>query len=320
MLDFSGGTGMSESISAQINRELVDSAVCKLFAENLPVGRKNVLCIAYGVGIFVEGIIRWCRRHQIAIPNIRGIELDREYVVSCKKKFSSFDGIHITASRLYISQDVCSTYDYMLTNFYNVSSLNSTLIGYNRDFLNSLEVLLYDGTMVAIVPTGLLYFPAYSRIRFSISWVGLWEIDVVDDTPLFRKHGPVAVIKAGMKTFSDESEKLVTITVGDVIQKIPRSSLEGASPWIQEKEEKEDKGPVTKHKKPIVKREKLAPIEVSKKMNKHTLSDVCYDIRWGPSTGADNVFVLKSDNISPELRPFAFNSVSSDDGFRGLLE
>ena len=64
---------------------LVDLMVEKLFKHGSPRIGSTVLVPGCGKGTFIEGITRWCQKHNSPVPQIVGIEIDTDRAAIAKK-------------------------------------------------------------------------------------------------------------------------------------------------------------------------------------------------------------------------------------------
>jgi len=76
-------------------RETVDVMVELLFRGHPPRPDDTVLDPGCGTGEFIDGIIRWCERQQLAFPRITGIESDSRHLPVLRAKYERLQAIHI---------------------------------------------------------------------------------------------------------------------------------------------------------------------------------------------------------------------------------
>src|SRR5712691_299428 len=74
---------------------VVDLMVAKLFYQKPPHRKDTVLDPGCGRGAFIDGIIRWCRKHNTSLPRIVGIESDPRFIEHTREKFSSVSSVRI---------------------------------------------------------------------------------------------------------------------------------------------------------------------------------------------------------------------------------
>jgi predicted RNA methylase len=60
--------------------ETADAMVELLFRERLPGPYDRVPGTGCGTGAFIEGIIRWCAKHDLAVPRVTGVESDPRHM------------------------------------------------------------------------------------------------------------------------------------------------------------------------------------------------------------------------------------------------
>src|SRR5207249_3037478 len=63
----------------------VDAMVKRLFDGRPPEKSSRLLDPGCGHGVFIEGVLRWCRRNKAPRPSIIGIELDPEKLRQARK-------------------------------------------------------------------------------------------------------------------------------------------------------------------------------------------------------------------------------------------
>src|SRR5882724_11871669 len=60
---------------------VIDAMLAKLFSGGPPPPNSSVLDPGCGTGAFIEGLMRWSRRHKTPLPNVVGIESDPRHLV-----------------------------------------------------------------------------------------------------------------------------------------------------------------------------------------------------------------------------------------------
>jgi len=86
----------------------------KLFKNRHPKVKDSVLDTGCGPGDFIDGIISWCNKNNLQLPNIIGVELDTNHVSKAKKKFQNYPEITIQHRDYLIQND--EKYDYIIGN------------------------------------------------------------------------------------------------------------------------------------------------------------------------------------------------------------
>ena len=109
---------MSEKESAkgyfQTPITIIDHMVEKLFENKKPNATDSVLDAGCGPGDFIEGVIRWCEKHNSPLPKILGVELDPGYASIAKQKFQKTQEITIEQRDYLISRN--EKYDFIISN------------------------------------------------------------------------------------------------------------------------------------------------------------------------------------------------------------
>src|SRR3989442_12385210 len=87
--------------------------VSKLFKTD-PSVDSTILDPGCGKGAFVDGVIRWCEKHEAKIPRIVGIESDPEHFDSARKRFAKNHSISIRNEDFLVPNG--ETYDFVVGN------------------------------------------------------------------------------------------------------------------------------------------------------------------------------------------------------------
>src|SRR6266403_2933311 len=93
---------------------IVDLMVAKLFLKRPPQRKDRLLDPGCGRGAFIDGIIRWCRKHDTPLPRIVGIESDPKFIEQTKERFSSLSSVKIQEQDFLAS--LACKYDYIIGN------------------------------------------------------------------------------------------------------------------------------------------------------------------------------------------------------------
>lgn len=71
----------------------VDAMIERLFQKRPARKGSRLLDPGCGHGVFIEGVLRWCRRHNAPRPEIVGIELDPEKICEARKRLRGEPGV-----------------------------------------------------------------------------------------------------------------------------------------------------------------------------------------------------------------------------------
>jgi len=74
---------------------VVDAMVAKLLSNSAPPEGSLILDPGCGSGAFVQGLVRWSRRHRVAVPRIVGIESDPKHIPEAIRAAEGLSSISI---------------------------------------------------------------------------------------------------------------------------------------------------------------------------------------------------------------------------------
>jgi len=277
-------------------RKIVDLMVGKLFEKRHPTVRDSVLDTGCGPGDFIDGIIRWCNKKNLQLPNIVGVELDTNHVSKAEKKFQKFPEITIQYRDYLIFND--EKYDYIIGNppYVPITQLSEeekklykpiyqTAKGrfdlYLLFFEKSVKSLKKNGRLVYITPEKYTYVKTAKPLRKILTEKRIKEIEFIEESAF-----------KGLTTYP-------TITV-----------VENSSP--ADKVHITYRDGKTRHISLPSNGESWLPTLNGKKNSKsgHTFKDICERISCGVATGADRIFVKKNTLLKPGLERFAYPTIS----------
>ncbi len=275
---------------------IVDLMVAKLFRQQSPEPRSEILDAGCGTGAFIEGIIRWCERHQRVIPKITGIESDPRRASDSKRKFANQPSVKILPRDFLAPHE--AAYDYVVGNppYIPITGLSENEKSkYRRRyatakdrfdlyllfFEQALRCLRPNGRLVFITPEKFLYVKTAVPLRRMLAETRIEEIHLVSEgtfgslvtyptiTTVVNVSGPSPT----RVIFRDGRTRMVSLQ-------------NNSSSWM-----------------PILN-------GASHKEAPHTLADICLRISCGVATGADAVYVTKATDLNPNLKPFAYPTIA----------
>jgi tRNA1(Val) A37 N6-methylase TrmN6 len=275
--------------------ETVDTMVELLFRGRSPKVDDDVLDPGCGTGEFIDGIIRWCHRRQLALPRITGVESDSRHLTGLRTKYDQLRAIRIEHADFLA--DGPTTYDYIVGNppYVPITGLSETEKGRYRArytaargrfdlyllfFEEALRRLATNGRLVFITPEKYLYVETAGPLRELLAHSHVEEIRLVQE---------------------DTFGQLVTYPTITVVG--------NASPG-KTQVMRRDGTTVTVNLPPT--RDSWLPLfeGVSSKRAPVTLGDLCLRLSCGVATGADSVFVQPADDLDQALRPFAHPTIA----------
>lgn len=281
---------------------LVDHMVKKLFIHRTPRPEDRVLDPGCGLGAFIDGILRWCNKKGVKPPKIVGIEIDKNMVEICKKKYRNLPNVEIVHGD-FLLEDL-GYFDYIIGNPPYISierlplnlkekyrKLYKTAAGrldvYILFFEKALNILKPSGRIVFVTPEKYLYVHSARLLRKLLAQYHIEEVELVKEDA-FKGVLAYPVITVISKTKPEPT--LFTFREGHRVRvEIPSDG----SPWLSEA------------------KKKLRPISID--FYSHRLGEICTRISAGVATGRDSVFVIRKNRLPEDLKPFAWPTVSGEE-------
>src|SRR5947207_6807355 len=93
---------------------VVDLMVAKLFRNGPPAPTATVLDPGCGTGVFLDGVVRWCERHDIPLPRLVGVDSDPAHVAFCRSSFAGVGRVEIRDADFLMSES--GEFDYIIGN------------------------------------------------------------------------------------------------------------------------------------------------------------------------------------------------------------
>lgn len=283
--------------------QLVDQMVEKLFAERLPSATDLLLDPGCGSGAFMAGVLRWGARHSRPVPRILGIELDPGRHAAACEAFRGSDGRIEIRCADFLGEELPQA-DYVVGNppYVSIQGLDEdertryrrtfeSATGrfdlYSLFFERSLRLLKPGGRLVFVTPEKFMYVQSARALRLLLSRYAVREIELIAESAF----GPLVTYPAITTIDHHVSATPTTIVL--------RS---GARRNVQLPSAGESWAAVANGADPY--------------HSTHVITDAFARVSAGVATGADAVFVVRTDELPERLRPFAYPTVSG----RGLSE
>ena len=274
----------------------VDLMVSRLFHSKAPSQNSSILDPGCATGAFIAGIIRWCQDRQLAIPRIVGIDSDSRHLKDARAKFNQYSSVDIRHADFL--SDRLQKFDYVIGNppYVPITALNEeekaryrrsfeTASGrfdlYLLFFEQALNCLAPGGRLAFITPEKFLYVDTAEPLRILLATKRVEEILLLDE-----------------KTFGD-LVTYPTVTVLSNMERNGRTKIQlrnGARVAVQLVADGRSWMPALHGD--------------NGKSDGPRLEDICMRISCGVATGADSVFVHKTNLLRADLRPFAYPTIS----------
>ena len=275
--------------------ETVDTMVALLFQGTPPRPSHRVLDPGCGTGQFIDGIIRWCERRGLPLPQIVGVESDPRHIPSLHSKYSNLPTVQIHHADFLGGAE--GSFNFVVGNppYVPITALSetekaeyrhrfSTARGrfdlYMLFFEQSLRMLSPGGRLVFITPEKYLYVDTASPLRELLAKHHVEEIRLFPEDTFGQlvTYPTITVIRN-----TSPSETRIFRRDGSMflLKRVP--SKESWLPFI----------------------EGAFPHEPGS-----VLGDLCLRISCGVATGADAVFVRPAAGLNRALLDFAHPTIA----------
>lgn len=279
---------------------IVDHMVAKLFEKNSPGPEDTVLDPGCGRGAFIDGIVRWCVKNNRNIPIITGIDSDPKHIAIAREKFSAFPSIHIRHEDFLLHAP--GKFNFIIGNppYVPITGLTGQEKNVYRRLFQSatgrfdlyflffeqaLNCLEQEGTLVFITPEKYLSVKSASRLRIILAGYRINEIDLIHE----QSFGNLVTYPAVTTITHQKSGTPTAIIFRDGRTKSVQLPGDGTSAF-----------PALYGK-------------TRKKAGYCTLGDVCLRVSCGVATGANTVYIHKKSEIAPDLKKYAFPTITGRD-------
>lgn len=276
--------------------DVVDQMVEKLFAGYSPRPGCKLLDPGCGTGAFIQGVLRWANRTGSPIPDIIGVDSDPNLIEQAARYIGPNSDVSLVEADFL--QSIDGKFDYIIGNPPYVSitglSLNervdyrskfATASGrfdlYTLFFEQALQLLTQSGRLVFITPEKFAYVQSASRLRQQLAFAGIEEMEFLPENTFtdFVTYPVITTIQLGRHL----PQTSVIPRQGNPLKvMLPRDG----SSWLPH---------FNKHCASI---------------NPHILADAFSRVSCGVATGADRVYVVHNRDLTDELRPFAYPTIS----------
>jgi hypothetical protein len=278
----------------------VDDMVGRLFKNRPPRHGARLLDPGCGHGAFIEGVLRWCRRHNAPRPEIVGVELDPEKISLARKQLRGQPRIslvqddfltapltpfeYIVGNPPYVAIEGLSEHERALYRAL-FRSARGRLDLYMLFWERALQLLSPDGRLVFITPEKFAYVETARPLRMILASLQIEEIFLAPED-----------------TFKD----LVTYpTITTAVNR--RSSHPTVVETRDGKRKKVVLPPSGESWQPLI-HGSFSDIEGTR-----TLRDLARHVSCGVATGADAVFVRETAALPPALTHLSYPTLAGRD-------
>jgi adenine-specific DNA-methyltransferase len=276
---------------------VVDLMVARLFQGMRPSPEARVLDPGCGDGAFIEGILRWCRRHGCPPPQIVGVELHPGRSDEARRWFADVESVRIERQD-FLRADL-QPFDFVVGNppYVAITSMSESEKAWYRHAFETatgrfdLYVLFWEkalrllkpgGRMVFITPEKFMTVESARPLRRLLARHAVPDIELLDEDtfPGLTTYPTVTTVERRPNgrptriTMRDGKTRAVLLT--------PDGSSLAAGMY----------GDGYTAETPL------------------TLGAVCRRISCGVATGADRHFILPTNGLEHDLRVHAFPTVS----------
>jgi SAM-dependent methyltransferase len=278
---------------------VVDRMVEKLFSAGAPAEHARVLDPGAGRGAFVDGIIRWCEAHNAPLPRITAVESDLAHVQFLRERYSGITKVEVKAQDFLAG--LPDRYDYVVGNPPYVAL--TALSGAERDtyrgkftsavgrfdlyllfFEQALRLLTNGGRLVFVTPEKYVYVNTAAPLRTLLASLSVQELEFLPENT-FHSLTTYPVVTTLEKT--DISRVMRVVTREGMVRHV--GLRPGGQSWL-----------------PMINGVETGP-------SLRILKDACLRISCGVATGADAVFIRRTDQLDPQLRSFSRPTISGRD-------
>jgi SAM-dependent methyltransferase len=269
----------------------------QLFRHGPPAPSSALLDPGCGDGPFIDGVIRWCERKGTPMPRIVGIESDPSHVAVAKERFARVSQVQIRQADFL--GPVRERFDYAIGNppYVPITALTlSERETYRRGYRTAkgrfdLYLLFYEQALGVLKPGGRLVFITPEKFLYVETARPLRD--------LLRRHSVEKLHFLNEQTFGE----LVTYPLVTTIAATPP----GEATVVVHRD-----GQITIARLDASDGRSWLPtvLGADEEPGDLTLGDICTRVSCGIATGADRVFVVRNDDLDPELRRFAHPTIA----------
>lgn len=268
----------------------------KLFADRPPRSDESLLDPGCGTGAFIEGVVRWCKRAGLPLPQIVGIDSDPSLLEEARRRIGSVDQVILLNEDFLAPRQ--AQFDYVIGNPPYVAITGLTVsereqyrqayqsaVGrfdlYLLFFEQALRLLRPDGRLVFVTPEKFLYVQSAKLLRTQLAETGIQEIQLIDES----SFGGLVTYPAITTVCQQGSATKTRIVLRTGAVRSVRLNANSVS-WLPDVN-----GQVTREPA-------------------YVLQDAFVRISCGVATGADSVYVVRDADLATPLRHYSHLTLS----------
>lgn len=284
--------------------KVVDHMVDLLF-EGRDVGPgERLLDPGCGTGAFMDGVVRWSVATRAQLPQLTGIELNRQLALEAASHFRSHSNVSVKEGD-FLGAALPSEYDYVIGNppYVSILRLDQEEKGRYRNafrtatgrfdlymlfFERALDVLRPGGRLVFVTPEKFTYVDSASSLRTIIGSHDIHRLEFLPEDTFgdLVTYPLIAVVEKGS---GGAATRVVSRDGAEKVVQLPH----GGGSWA----------PLLNGAASRAKQVGVADV----------LSAVCDRVSCGVATGADGVFVFERNELPNDLHQFAWPAVAGKD-------
>lgn len=271
----------------------------KLFKVRPPREADSILDPGCGNGAFIEGIIRYCKYHRLGLPKMIGVESDPAHVIEARELMDDNPSV-IIRHKDFLGSSI-GAFDFIIGNppYIPITRLSEEEKRYYRAhfktaqyrfdlyllfFERALESLKPDGRLVFITPEKFLYTETATSLRKILASMRIDEIELIKE----ETFGELITYPTITSVVNSTTSTKTQVIHRDGCQRLVDIPIDGTS-WL-----------------PVIRG--AVRLEYTS-----TLDDTCVRISCGVATGADSVFVQRTEDLTIGLREFARPTLAGRD-------
>lgn len=281
---------------------LVDEMVDKLFRRQWPKAEHRLLDPGCGTGAFIEGVLKWCECQNAPAPQIVGVESDGKLLSSAEQKLRGLERVSLHHEDFLLSK--LERFDFIVGNppYVPITGLSvnerhlyrqhyATAKGrfdlYLLFFEKALSLLKPSGRLVFVTPEKFLYVQTAASLRSQLARFAVEEVLLVDEDAFSG-----LVTYPTITTVQASRPVLTRIVLRDGTECAVNLSKAGQS-WA-----------------PLLNGQQLTETQFK-------LSAALKRVSCGVATGADEVFVVPTNDVKRDLRRFAHPTLAGREARQG---